>query len=41
MVFCGSAFVTLKRIVFDVPPEVGAVMFFGMWRINRPEGHLG
>ena len=30
MVFWGSAFVTSKMIVFDVPPEVGAVLRFGL-----------
>lgn len=30
MVFWGSAFVGSKRIVFDVPPEVGAVLRFGL-----------
>jgi len=30
MVFWGSAFVGSKMIVFDVPPEVGAVLRFGL-----------
>jgi drug/metabolite transporter (DMT)-like permease len=30
MVFWGSAFVASKMIVFDVPPEVGAVLRFGL-----------
>jgi len=30
MVFWGSAFVASKMIVFDVPPEVGAILRFGL-----------
>ena len=30
MVFWGSAFVTSKMIVFEVPPDVGAVLRFGL-----------
>lgn len=30
MVFWGSAFVTSKMIVLDVPPEVGAILRFGL-----------
>ena len=33
MVFWGSAFVTSKMIVFEVPPEVGAVLRFGLGSI--------
>ena len=33
MVFWGSAFVTSKMIVFDVPPEVGAILRFGLGAI--------
>ena len=33
MVFWGSAFVTSKMIVFEVPPDVGAVLRFGLGAI--------